>query len=167
MSINEYPLLIISPSEFIRVLFPLQEHKRNSGMPCLLVTLEDIQKRFDVESLAEAFLVKHEHGAIAYMGSVAKREHGGKALQKYFTEFFAVQFEYHILGNGWLNAMKKFLANEALPGMGYYYAYLHLHKVILFGDPSLRIGGIPHWQKHHFTGEWEMAHDGWKGLLKL
>ncbi len=53
MSINEYPLLIISPSEFIQALFPLQEHKRNSGMPCLLVTLEDIQKHFHGKDLPE------------------------------------------------------------------------------------------------------------------
>ncbi|CAA6807423.1 MAG: Peptidase C25 gingipain (Fragment) [uncultured Thiotrichaceae bacterium] len=123
--------------------------------------------RFDVESMAEGFLVKHKYGAVAYMGSVAKGEHGGAALQKYFIEFFARQMEWHKLGDIWANAMRKFIDNEALPGMGFYYAYLHLHKVILFGDPSLRVGGIPRWQKHHFSGEWDICHDGWRGKIKL
>ena len=28
--------------------------------------------------------------------------------------------------------------------MGPFYAFIHAHKVMLFGDPSLRVGGLAH-----------------------
>ena len=33
--------------------------------------------------------------------------------------------------------------------MGPYYAFIHAHKVMLFGDPSLRLGGLQQrWAQH-------------------
>ena len=130
----------------------------------------DIQPaKYDYNSLMEAFLVQHEEGAIAYMGSVAKSEHGGKHLQQYFTENLNsfVNYSSTTLGSLWINSMYTFMENEAYSGMGDYYAYLSQHKVMLFGDPSLRINGVSRIQKEHFLGEWEMVHDGWKGTLSL
>lgn len=122
---------------------------------------------YDFDSMAEEFLVKHEAGAISYMGSVCKGEHGGKALQRYFVEQLSYSSSWTTLGTMWQNAMIKFAENEAEPGMGHYYAYIHQHKVILFGDPSLRIMGVPRYQRQDFTGTYSMIHDSWKGTLTL
>lgn len=128
----------------------------------------DIQPaKFDSDSLMEEFLVKHDVGAVAYIGAVAKGEHGGKALQKYFVEQLTSNTYNPKLGLMWRSAMRKFAEKEAQPGMGHYYGYIHQHKVILFGDPSLRIGGISRIQKSHFLGKWKMIHDGWVGDLQL
>jgi len=38
---------------------------------------------------------------------------------------------------------------------------------MLFGDPSLRVGGISSFQPADFAGTYAMNHDGWKGTLVL
>jgi hypothetical protein len=55
-----------------------------------------------------------------------------------------------ILGAMWQDALSRFTKSDALQGMGGYYAFIHIHKVMLFGDPSLRVGGIQY-IPHHST----------------
>jgi len=40
-------------------------------------------------------------------------------------------------------------------------------KFHLFGDPSLRVGGVSGIQKQDFLGTYDMVHDSWKGTLRL
>lgn len=45
----------------------------------------------------------------------------------------------------WKQALTHFTDNElggGVIGMGPFYAFIHVHKVMLFGDPSLRVGGV-------------------------
>jgi hypothetical protein len=51
-------------------------------------------------------------------------------------------------------------------GMGWY-RFIHIHKMMLHGDPSLRVGGIPRVQKADVVGAYDMVHDGWRGTLDL
>jgi hypothetical protein len=39
--------------------------------------------------------------------------------------------------------------------------------MMLFGDPSLRVGGVSRMLKQDFVGTYSMIHDGWKGILEL
>ncbi len=98
---------------------------------------------YDVESMAEEFLIKRTSGAIAYIATVAKSEHGGTALQRYFAEKineYLTSSWKRTLGEVWMHNLHQFMINDAQPGMGTSYAYIHQHKTMLFGDPSLRIG---------------------------
>lgn len=99
----------------------------------------------DRDSMAEAFLVKRRSGAVAYIGSVSKFEHGGKPLGRYFSEAYKMSAKPPVLGAMWKNALWRFTDNElggGVIGMGPFYAFIHVHKVMLFGDPSLRVGGL-------------------------
>lgn len=101
--------------------------------------------KHDVDSMAEAFLVKHPAGGIAYVGCTSVMEHGGKPLGLYFCEAYRDQAKPPVLGAMWRHAMTRFAQNECgggTIGMGPYYAFIHAHKVMLFGDPSLRVGGL-------------------------
>lgn len=101
--------------------------------------------KHDRDSMAEAFLVKRQSGAIAYIGAVSKFEHGGKPLGQYFTEAYKAMAKPPVLGAMWRQALTRFTDNElggGVIGMGPYYAFIHVHKVMLFGDPSLRVGGL-------------------------
>ena len=102
--------------------------------------------------MAEEFLVKRDSGAVAYIGAAHKFEHGGKPLGAYFFEAYRDLPKPPTLGDMWGAALKRFIANElggGTIGMGPYYAFIHAHKVMLFGDPSLRLGGLqPRWSQH-------------------
>jgi hypothetical protein len=99
----------------------------------------------DRDSMAEEFLVKRESGAVAYIGAAHKFEHGGKPLGAYLFEAYRDLPKPPTLGDMWGSALRRFVANElggGTIGMGPYYAFIHAHKVMLFGDPSLRVGGL-------------------------
>lgn len=98
--------------------------------------------KHDRDSMAEEFLVKRDTGAVAYIGTTSKIEHGGKNLAKYFFESYRNMPKPPTLGAMWQDALSRFAQTDALQGMGGYYAFIHIHKVMLFGDPSLRVGGI-------------------------
>jgi hypothetical protein len=126
--------------------------------------------KYDKESLAEHFLVKNPGGAVGYVGSCGKGEHGfwfavGEGLSPYFFEAYSLGSRN--LGDIWNRAMTRFISDEVEPlGMDWY-RFIHVHKVIFFGDPSLRVGGISRLQKADFLGTYEMVHDGWRGSLDL
>jgi hypothetical protein len=124
---------------------------------------------YDNESLAEQFLVRGDAGAIAYVGSVSKVEHGiwiapGHGLAHAFVA------AYHpgaTLGAMWQQAMSTFVQDEVIPHAMDWYRFIHVHKVMLFGDPSLRVGGVSRIQKGDVAGVYTMVHDGWRGTLSL
>jgi len=93
---------------------------------------------YDKESFAEKFLVKRDDGGIAYIGDTFESQYGGFALDKYFFEGYDVNLKPPALGEMWRYSLEQFIANKNPCD---YHAYVHLHKVMLFGDPSLRVGG--------------------------
>lgn len=101
--------------------------------------------KHDRDSMAEEFLLKHTSGAVAYIGTTEVIEHGGKNLARYFFDAYQNMSKPPVLGDLWQNALSRFAGSDALQGMGGYYAFIHIHKVMLFGDPSLRVGGL---QRH-------------------
>jgi hypothetical protein len=106
-----------------------------------------IQPKHDRDSMAEEFLVRRDSGAVAYIGAAHKFEHGGKPLGAYLFEAYRDQSKPPTLGAMWGTALTRFVNNElggGTIGMGPYFAFIHAHKVMLFGDPSLRVGGLQH-----------------------
>lgn len=89
--------------------------------------------------MAEEFLVKRNAGAIAYIGLTSKSEQGGWPLDKYFFERYSLGDR--TLGIQWKNAMAKFVTDEVIPRGMDYYRFIHIHKVMPYGDPSLKVGG--------------------------
>lgn len=122
------------------------------------------------ESLAEEFLVKQSAGGVAYIGSVSKAEHGvwiaaNQGLAHYFAS--TSNFAGVTLGGMWRYAMAKYINDEVIPLAMDWYRFIHIHKMMLFGDPSLRLGGVSRIQKQDLAGTYTMVHDGWKGTLRL
>jgi hypothetical protein len=100
--------------------------------------------KYDRDSMAEEFLVKRKTGAVAYIGTTSKIEHGGKSLTQYFFDAYKKMSKVKTpaLGELWKYAQTEFAKTDALQGMNGYFAFIHIHKVMMFGDPSLRVGGI-------------------------
>lgn len=100
------------------------------------------------ESLAEHFLVKRNKGAIGYIGCVSKAEHGAwidvdKGLYPYFIRHYhEAWFEYDkTLGRLWQKSLAKFINDDVIPEVMGHYQFIHIHKMMPFGDPSLMVGG--------------------------
>lgn len=127
----------------------------------------------DADSMAEAFLVQRESGAIGYIGSYTGAQNGGQVLNRYFFEAYVQSFQPAPLGWVWNSAIRKYIDNNFHIDMNTTSTwtpqamYHHIQKYMLFGDPSLRIGGISSIQPEDFAGEYKMDHDGWKGTLSL
>ncbi len=115
------------------------------------------------DSMAEEFLVKHEGGAVAYIGAAHIYEHGGKLLGKYLFEKYRDLPKPPTLGDMWGAALTQFVHDDLKDGtigMGDYYAFIHAHKVMLFGDPSLRVGGLPQrWSEFEGSLDAELVHE--------
>ncbi|MBC8490303.1 MAG: hypothetical protein H8D45_30170 [Bacteroidetes bacterium] len=114
------------------------------------------------ESLAEHFLVKNNSGGIGYIGVTSKSEHGmwmsnpseSIGLAPYFFEDY--DNGNRTLGILWENAMSEFVSDVEIIAMSQY-AFIHIHKVQLFGDPSLTVGGR---YINNLSGN---MYDGWGG----
>lgn len=101
---------------------------------------------YDVDALAEHFLVKGAMGGIAFIGSYTGTQGGAPKLTKYFFEAYGSGIT--ILGDLWNAAIRKYIVDD-INQLGYighsWYTsatYHHIHKMLLFGDPSLRLGGV-------------------------
>jgi len=117
---------------------------------------------YNGESMAEQFLVKRYSGGIGYIGVTSKSEQGlwlsdpstSIGLSPYFFQ------DYYngnrTLGILWRNAMSTFVADVENIAMNNY-AFLHIHKMQLFGDPSLTVGGT---YTNNLSGN---MYDGWGG----
>lgn len=114
----------------------------------------------DQDSMAEEFLVRRDSGAVAYIGAAHKFEHGGKPLGAYLFEAYRDLSKPPTLGDMWGSSLTRFVKTElggGTIGMGPYYAFIHAHKVMLFGDPSLRVGGLQQrWVQHSGTLDVEL-----------
>lgn len=103
----------------------------------------------NVFSIVEALLVSGDYGAISYYGSV---DTGETRIHGVFDQhFFTAYAEGHqILGDMWKHAHEQFVSIEHLSTLapdGSWLPPAAMHSIsrfILFGDPSLRVGGIEH-----------------------
>ena len=102
----------------------------------------------DRESMAEGMTVLRKTGAIAYIGNTHGGWLGGPELLKFFFE--AVPCE-KTLGNMWSYMLKmynqKYIPPDPAQPMSQVDNYAYIVEpwhLCLFGDPSLRVGGIPH-----------------------
>ncbi len=132
-----------------------------------------LQTNYDVDSMAESFLVKSDTGGIGYIGSYTGAQNGGQILNKYFFEAYQQSYKPALMGLIWNRAVTKYIDNNFHINTGTTSTwtpqamYHHIQKYLFFGDPSLRIGGISRIQPADFTGTYNMYHDGWKGVLAL
>jgi PKD repeat protein len=113
--------------------------------------------KYDKDAWAENMLVKYDVGAIGYVGATEVYEYGGELLDKYFFEAYHVSWKPTSLGFMWSRAMDEFVSNKVEPDAQDYYAFVHIHKVLLFGDPSLRVGGLPYLIAKFPSGAFEFS----------
>lgn len=124
---------------------PQGEFDRDNGWPDPRPEPAAIQPSFvDNESMAERFLVQGSHGAIAFIGAHSGTNVAGPDLCKLFPE--AWSRGHRRLGDIWNDALTRFINTYLHSNHPYardpFQAH-HIHKFLLFGDPSLRLGGIP------------------------
>jgi hypothetical protein len=105
--------------------------------------------RYNPDSISEEFVVNSENGAIAYWGNIATGEGMVMRLaQPFFTHyspgitlgemwFAAINFYYYFFD---LDTYTRFtdLGHDWVPMATFHHPQRH----VLFGDPSLRVGGI-------------------------
>lgn len=101
---------------------------------------------YDKDALAEHLLAKGPQGAVAFIGAYTGTQGESHALAKYFFEAYASGAT--TVGDAWNGALRSFVSGVinklSYPGHSWHTAarYHHIHKMLLFGDPSLRIGGL-------------------------
>ncbi len=130
-------------------------------------------RNYDSDSLAEFFLVKRDVGAIGYIGCYTGSQPAGLTLDRHFFEAYTYSSKPAIMGDIWNRALYEYIQEDfginplwtsTWRSQAYYH---HAQKFQLFGDPSLRIGGISPTQRKDAIGNWSMVHDGWLGNLDL
>lgn len=103
--------------------------------------------RYGVDGLCEEFLVKHSTGAVSYAGSYTGVQAWSFRLLRHFVEKLVASSGEIRLGDLWNNALLEYMENEfdeieshlrEEDSMGSN-IFEHVHKMMLFGDPSLRI----------------------------
>lgn len=105
---------------------------------------------YELDSMAEEFLVKHRVGAIAYIGCYTGAQPISFNFVKRFFEEYVELDSPPILGDAWIGAVKRYLTDDfpqidrELAKESWYAAAIYHtpQKMMLFGDPSLRIGGV-------------------------
>ncbi|MDU9049259.1 MAG: C25 family cysteine peptidase [Candidatus Electrothrix sp. Rat3] len=131
------------------------------------------QVNFDVDSMAEEFLVKQESGGIGYIGAYTGTQGGSQYLMNYFFEGYTHSQRPQPLGFLWNYAVERYIDNDFhidfnTESIWYPQSlFHHIQKYMLFGDPSLRVGGISSVQRADFSSNYAMKHDGWQGMLQL
>ncbi|MFB3888641.1 MAG: C25 family cysteine peptidase [Candidatus Bathyarchaeia archaeon] len=140
-----------------------------SNRPEPMALQPTVYDTFGGESFAEHFLVTSSTGAIAYIGCACVMEHGAWIDKDHGLPLYFFQ-PYHsaiTLGEMWNFALSKFITDEVIPEGMNWYRFIHIHKMMMFGDPSLRVGGVSIIQKQDFVGKYNMNHDNWEGILEL
>jgi hypothetical protein len=136
---------------------------------------------FDRPCLAETFIFGNDYapsgtGAIAYLGGRSPMQNLANDLNDYF--FQAYDWEnYRVLGDMWVYMIEKYYEEHGLADSDNWKAdgsdwwtgciFDEPRNLILFGDPSLRVGGVGNVHKPDFEGTYGMVHDGWEGTLEL
>jgi len=98
----------------------------------------------DSESMAEHFLVDSMSGAVGFIGAHSGTNVAGLDLCRLFPE--AWDRGHRRLGDMWNDALTRFINTYLYAGHTYAkdpFQSHHIHKYLLFGDPSLRLGGVP------------------------
>ena len=105
----------------------------------------------NITTIAEAFLVERDHGAIAYIGSTDTGEpHYTDLYHAFLGEKFFKAYDVGntILGDMWRYALERWATQhnlDTLTGNGRWGRTMLMHtpsRFHLLGDPSLRVGGI-------------------------
>jgi len=105
-----------------------------------------IQSWRNPESLGEALTVKYDTGAIGYIGSVTGAQNFARKLNTFFFE--AYRYGHEFLGGMWNYMIQRYYEYYVLPSVlstPNWAIVAEFHqpwKFPLFGDPSLRVGGI-------------------------
>jgi hypothetical protein len=105
-----------------------------------------IQTVLNPESLGESMTVKYGTGAIGYVGCVTGAQPWSRDLNKYFFE--AYRYGHETLGGMWNYMIQRYYELHVLPEIisnPDWTKVAEFHqpwKFFLFGDPSLRVGGI-------------------------
>ena len=105
-----------------------------------------IQAENNVDGFAETITVKIPTGAIGYIGCITGSQEWEVDLNKYFFE--ALTNNQNTLGDMWNYMLRKyyetrtFPKNINIPDWTIVAEYHQPWKFFLFGDPSLRVGGI-------------------------
>jgi len=107
---------------------------------------------WDTDCMAEYFLVRNGEynnsagniGGIAYIGSITGAQDGSADLVKHFFEQFEALGGAAILGDVWNKTLEAYIRLD-FPRISFNTwtgpaLYQHVHKMMLFGDPSLRLG---------------------------
>jgi Peptidase family C25 len=134
---------------------------------------QDNGTSYDLDSMAEEFLVKRNSGGIGYIGGYTGTQGGSQVLDRYLFEGYRYSFKPPALGYLWNYAVRRYIDNDFHidfnTNSNWYPTALfhHIQKYMLFGDPSLRVGGISRIQRQDFSGNYGMAHDGWRGTLQF
>jgi hypothetical protein len=121
----------------------------------------------------EDILVRHNTGAIGYIGCVTGSQDWGRYLDQYFFESLKYIWPEPTLGQMWNYMVRRYYQVHSFPSAinpADWYQLAGFHqpwKFILFGDPSLRVGGVSGIQKQDFLGKYDMNHDNWEGILEL
>jgi hypothetical protein len=121
------------------------------GMNLMVPPAPDPLQPYDVLCIAEQFLV-HDNvsGAVAYIGGVEVLQGDCMELDRLFIESYTSG--ENILGNMWNEALENFLDANSYghgeqtiysTGWGDLASYHHPSKMMLFGDPSLRVFSAP------------------------
>ncbi|UCC67263.1 MAG: hypothetical protein JSV79_09000, partial [Armatimonadota bacterium] len=98
----------------------------------------------DSESMAEHFLVDSMSGAVGFIGAHSGTNVAGPDLCRLFPE--AWDRGHRRLGDMWNDALTRFINTYLYAEHTYAkdsFQSHHIHKYLLFGDPSLRLGGVP------------------------
>ncbi len=101
---------------------------------------------YDLDCMPEHFLLKHDVGAIAYIGSYTGAQPDAiDMVQHFFDEVIAWHPTVLPLGEYWKFAIMRFMEVD-FPRIEQFWGqwqagaiYQHVHKMMLFGDPSLRM----------------------------
>ena len=109
------------------------------------VTMVDYNKE---HTIAEEFIVASEAGAVAYWGCTNTGEGVAKTLGR---EFFTSYTPGITLGEMWYHAVEAYSVEHNLSrfdrnssgGAGTMWTFHHPQRFHIFGDPSLRVGGVP------------------------
>ncbi len=122
-------------------------------------------------TFGEAMTVESLTGAVAYLGFSTGSQPPAIDLARLFYE--SLDYGATTLGHMWRYMIYHYYQLHPIPaslGSPDWVVVATAHqpwKLPLFGDPSLRINGISHFQKSDFASTYEMNHDGWPGTLSL
>jgi hypothetical protein len=144
------------------------------------VTWDSTTVAFDRPCLAESFIFGNptdSTGAIAYLGERSGGQDKSVVLDQFFWDAYYSGSFTPTLGYMWMRMISDYYDFYDLENSHTWmrdpaeWSVGHLfdepQKFILFGDPSLRVGGVGNIQMQDFVGTYDIVHDGWEGTLEL